>query len=335
LTAKAAQGDLRGLLDERTRSRQLADTQRQEVRQEQVTLEARRLGIHELKDKADLEQRQTNASTALQQQTQALLNADKTRMVIRQALDTLAKHWPDAEATLIEEHPQQGLKNPLSGVVETQEALDQLGDELARLLNRDWVDLDAMESSVQQTLTLEGRVNLSVRHWQETGRYVPDLSLRDWLSRVLDRRQQKRLQIQRQISQHQQDIQGLAQAKVTYPTFVRNALQAIAEALPEAQPQVLCDHVTVTDPEWQNVIEAYLGMARFGIMVEPEFEAEAARLVRGLPGTDARARVIQGARAQEDAARLTPKSNSLVRVLAFTHASAEAYLKASFGNVER
>ncbi|TGG95288.1 hypothetical protein E4656_02380 [Natronospirillum operosum] len=336
LTAKQAQTDLRDQLDERTRSRELAESQRQQVRQDQVRLEAKRMGIHELKDKAELDRQHGLASEQLQQQTQTLLTTDQTRVRLEQALQMISDRWTDAEALLVEDDTDaRRLHQAVDELPDAREALSGLGDELGRLLNRDWVDLEAMENSVQQTLALENRVNQWVRHWQEPGRYVPELSLRDWLARVLDRRQQKAQQLDRQISQQQQEVQALAQSQVSYPAFVRNALAAIAEAFPESDPQVLCEHVTVAEPEWQNAIEAYMGMTRFGIIVAPEYEADAARLVRRLPGADSRARVIQGARAREDAERQSLKSSSIAQVLKFSHATAEAYVKASFGAVER
>jgi hypothetical protein len=82
-------------------------------------------------------------------------------------------------------------------------------------------------------------------------------------------------------------------------------------------------------------IEGYLGGARFGILVEPEHEAEAIRIVRALPGRDNKARVIQGHKAAEDGAKITLDKDSIVHVLDFTHAVARDYLVASYGTVVR
>ncbi len=335
ITAKQSQTDLRDQLDERTKSRTLAEDQRQQVRQQQVTLEARRMGIGELKDKAELESRQQQASKALQTQTQTLLQTDQVRVRVTDALATIEQRWHDSLPTLLEEHPKGQLDGPMAELPAARDALSQLGDELGRLLNRDWVDTEAMENSVQQTLSLESTVNQWVNHWHDRGRYVPDLSLCDWLARVLDRRQQKQQQLNRDMQQQTREVQALRQSQVSYPAFVRNALDAIAAAYPDADPQVLCEHVTVSDPRWQNVVEAYMGMARFGIIVAPEFEADAAKLVRRLPGGDSRARVIQGEKARQDAERLSAKDASILGVLRFTHATAEAYVTASFASVER
>ncbi|WLD59260.1 hypothetical protein NFC81_05635 [Salinispirillum sp. LH 10-3-1] len=335
LTAKNAQTDLVDQFDQRTRERQLAETQRQQVRQEQVALEARRMGISELKDKAVLESTQEKASKVLQFTSQSLVTADKARVVLTRAIADIAQLWSSERERLQAEGLSKEALRLADDSPKLQQVLTQLGDELARLLNRDWVDLDAMENSVQSTLELESQINQWMKRWLEKDRYVENTSLRDWLAKVLDRRQQRLQQLERQWQQKSADTQALEQSRIHYPGFVRSALEAIRRQLPEADASVLCDHVSVTDSQWQNVVEAYLGLARFGIVVAPEYEAEAARIVRQLPGRDGRARVIQGTRAKEDVARLSPVKDSLVDVLAFSHATAKDYLLASYGNVQR
>src|SRR5690606_4365864 len=71
------------------------------------------------------------------------------------------------------------------------------------------------------------------------------------------------------------------------------------------------------------------------ILVDEQYEAEAIRIVRSLPGRDNSASVIQGGKALRDASRLKLPADSIVHVLEFTHAVARAYLIASYGNVVR
>ena len=113
------------------------------------------------------------------------------------------------------------------------------------------------------------------------------------------------------------------------------ALAAIRRECPKADPRVLCDHVEVTDPDWQMAIEGYLGGARFGILVEPEFEAEAIRILRRTGARRNRARVIQGEQARRDAERQSLPEDSIFHVLRFSHGVAEHYLRASYGSVVR
>src|SRR5690606_2929833 len=133
----------------------------------------------------------------------------------------------------------------------------------------------------------------------------------------------------------EREITRLDADQVSYPDYVERALTAIRQQCPQADPRVLCDHVEVKDARWQMAIEGYLGGARFSIIVSEEHEAEAIRIVRNLPGKNNRARVIQGKKAREDAARLTLDENSVVHVLEFSHAVAKAYLTASYGTVLR
>src|SRR5690606_4010533 len=123
---------------------------------------------------------------------------------------------------------------------------------------------------------------------------------------------------------------------VSYPAFVRVALDAIAAQCPKADARVLCDYVDVIDSEWQAAIEGYIGAARFGIIVDPAYEADAISVVRNMAGQGNRARIIQGDKARKDLEKSGDAvANSIIHVMNFSHATAEAYIKASYGNVQR
>src|SRR5690606_25960022 len=86
----------------------------------------------------------------------------------------------------------------------------------------------------------------------------------------------------------------------------------------------------------QMAIEGYIGGSRYGILVEPQHEATAIRIVRQLAGRERnRARVIQGDKARQDAERLTLPEDSVINVMRFNHRIAEYYLRASYGSVVR
>jgi len=74
-------------------------------------------------------------------------------------------------------------------------------------------------------------------------------------------------------------------------------------------------------------------MARFSIIVDADYEAEAIRIVRALPGRDNRARIIQGDKARCDTERMSLPADSIIHLLSFNHATARHYLTASYGNV--
>jgi chromosome segregation ATPase len=128
----------------------------------------------------------------------------------------------------------------------------------------------------------------------------------------------------------------LAAERVRYPDDVVEALKALHQQCPKADARVLCDYVEVKDPKWQMAIEGYLGGARFSILVDPDPEAEAIRIVRGLRGRHRnKARVIQGSKARQDAERLTVPEQSIVNTMTFSNKTAEHFIRASYGNVLR
>lgn len=97
---------------------------------------------------------------------------------------------------------------------------------------------------------------------------------------------------------------------------------------------MLCDYVEVVDPDWQMAVEGYIGGARFGIIVEPDYEAEAISIVRNMRGQGRnRARVIQASKAKRDADRMHLAGNSIINLMNFSHKSVEYYLTASYGSV--
>lgn len=153
------------------------------------------------------------------------------------------------------------------------------------------------------------------------------------------KRRQRYQTLSQQCEQKQQDIERLQAKQAVYPAFVERALTALRAQCPQADARVLCDYIEVTDARWQSAIEGYLGNARFSILVAAEHEADAIRIVRGMPsnygGRDNRARVIQGDKALRDAERSKPPADSIVQVLAFSHRIAQAFVLGAYGNVVR
>src|SRR6202041_3716909 len=162
-----------------------------------------------------------------------------------------------------------------------------------------------------------------------------DQSRRDAIAGANQVRRQRYTTVSMQLQAKQQEIARLEAEQIVYPSYVERALAAIRAQCPAADARVLCDHIEVTDARWQSAIEGYLGGARFGIIVDANYEALAIRIVRNLAGRDNKARVIQGAKALRDAARAKPLPESIVHVLEFSHKVAEAFVMASFGSVVR
>lgn len=129
-------------------------------------------------------------------------------------------------------------------------------------------------------------------------------------------------------------IAQLAQGRVTYPGTTQKALDLLSRQLPQSKPRVLCDLVEPRADTWQVVIEAYMGDARYGLIVEPDFEAQARRLVTSVLGRNSGS-VIQGALAQRNAERITLPPRSIVHELDIADPIAKAYVTAQYGTVEQ
>ncbi|MGD8588855.1 MAG: SbcC/MukB-like Walker B domain-containing protein [Chromatiales bacterium] len=323
---------------QREQQRSLADTEgdieqvrlrRASVHDQLVSLEAQRLGVDALKQKDQLEQARQRQERQLVEQGKSLLGQDnqlQQNLTESRLIDGLLPEIPElAELEA----------SALGKKVLRQGRLGEL--DLHALLQKDLTgDLAALESHLGEARELQSLHNAWVDHWREAGQAGDGQSRRDRLYRLGHEQNRQYEQLAGQRKQKVHEIERLQAARVSYPPYVERALEAIRKVCPEADPRVLCDHVEVKDPRWQAAIEGYLGGARFSILVEEAYEAEAIRILRRLPGRDNRARIIQGARAARDAARNgTLHKDSIVHVLEFSHAVARHYLTAGYGSVLR
>lgn len=122
--------------------------------------------------------------------------------------------------------------------------------------------------------------------------------------------------------------------RIRYPQSVEYAVKVINQYFPAAEVSVLCDHIEVLDKTWQQAIEGYLGGTRYNIIVAPKFEASASELVRSLKSVNAK--IIQGSLAKKDSESISNiKSNSIIKLLKFSHPTAKHFMYASFANVEQ
>lgn len=310
----------------------LAEQRRQQLREQLVELEAQRLGVDALRQKDELERRRDQAHQHLAEHGRELLTQDNRVEENSGHLRLIAGGLQ--AAGLRADLPQLTDLETLSLAREAQER-GRRGDlDLSRLLQQDLTgDLTALETYLDQAREAQRAINRLHRQLREDD--GSGVARRDRLADLYAERRRRYDHLASQQRQKQGEVERLESRQVSYPPYVERALAAIREQCPQADPRVLCDHVEVSDPRWQAAIEGYLGGARFGILVEPAHEAEAIRIVRALPGRDNRARVIQGHKAAEDAARLQLDKHSIVHLLAFTHAVARDYLGASYGAVVR
>lgn len=303
-----------------------------QLRETLISLEAQRQGIPALQEKDTLEkdrstlQQQLNTSAAelLTQSAHLQRNLRSARALKEMlALPSLTAELPqitDMEARRI--------------VGQVLESAGNSDAELSRVLQKDLThDLAMLEKHLDDARRAERAHAELTEYWQR--REPPAESRRDLVANAHQIRRQRYEQLSAQLAQRQAEIARLEAKQVVYPPYVERALAAIRAQCAQADARVLCDHLEVTDSRWQSAIEGYLGGARFGIIVDAEYEAQAIRIVRALAGRDNRARVIQGAKALKDAARIKALPESLVHVLKFTHAVAQAYVVASYGTVVR
>lgn len=328
LEREAAERDLAATLSQL----ELAAVRHMQLRNTVISLEAQRQGIPALQRKDALETERAGVNTKFAGTAAVLLGQDqKVQRNLRSAqaltgllaLPSVSADLPDA-ATLES-------RMLLRATLETA----QLGDvDLPRYLQMDLTnDLARLEGHLDEARIAQRSHNELYEFWRR--RDAANECRRDAVAQSSQLRRQRYASLSSQLQNKQQEIERLEAKQIVYPPYVDRALAAIQAQCPQADARILCDHIEVTDARWQSAIEGFMGGARFGIIVDPDYETQAIRIVRGLPGRDNKARVIQGAKALRDAARSKPLPESIAHVLEFTHKVAEAFVMASFGSVVR
>ena len=338
LDAKHKQQALRENAASHSQALALCEARRDEINQLILAATARRLGVPALRDKDQLEQEKVAQEKIIHDHVPELLKQDKQLQTNIEAAQQCAQALRNTSITL--EIP--ALKDGhLHQLVKTLTADATLVD-IHQLLNRDWIDISPLAKRLDSVLAQQKSHNLFVHHLFSLDANLAishqgtKVNLRDQLAHERDKRRASAERLQKAIETKRREIQMLEARQVNYPQFVRVALDAITHQCPKADARVLCDYVNVIDREWQAAIEGYIGAARFGIIVAPEYEAEAIAIVRNISGQANRARVIQGDKARKDLEKSGDfPSNSILHVMNFSHATAEAYLKASYANVQR
>ena len=297
-----------------------------------VSLEAQRQGIPALQQKDTLEKERTALDDKLTLAVTALLQQDRQLQANVRSIRALEELL--ATPALMTELPHLTDMDAQRRVREARHAEAASDFDLPALLQRDLTnDITKLERHLDDARRAQ-RAHLELfDYWQK--RAAAEDSRRHQLVAAQMQRRSRYDQLSRDWQQKQQDILRLEAKQVVYPQYVERALAAIRAQCPHADARVLCDHIEVADARWQAAIEGYLGGARFGIIVDEQYEAQAIRIVRALAGRENRARVIQGAKALRDAARTKVPTDSIVQVLKFSHAIVQAYVTASYGTVVR
>ena len=296
-----------------------------------VELEAQRQGIPALKDKDQLEKTIEQNSAKLSQHARPLLEQDQQFSKNRDQAQKLKQQIQDAGLALdLPDLERPDFNSRLKAVVD---GAGDSGIDMQTLLTQDHAGIANLESKLDKLIDSEKAHHaLAERLHNSTDKSI---SIRDAVLGQVTQRRQKQIRLTEQTNAKKREVLRLENQSVSYPHFVEAALKAINTQCPQARPNVLCDFINVNEAEWQMSIEGYLGGSRFCIIVEPEFEAEAAKIVRNMPGRRNGAKVIQGWKAQRDASKLTPPNNSILNVMSFDHKIAEYYVKGAYGNVVR
>ncbi|WP_288129584.1 SbcC/MukB-like Walker B domain-containing protein [Microbulbifer sp.] len=324
---KSRQKDNRADLERTAQEIQQSEGRVRQLSEELVAIQAQRQGISALRSKDELDQKIADANRTLSSLASPLAVQQQAFADNRAAAGELLSLLNSTSIALEVPAFSDG------GLLKSIKAVGRSDDlpELQGLLGKDWIDLSAQESLREQVAAAEAVQN---RLAQQLADAEPGTAtLRDLLNEQVSRGDLKVQQLQKQLHAQESRIHHLQSNRVRYPQYVDLALAAIREQCPQAEPQVLCDFVEVVDDRWQMAVEGYLGGARFSIIVDPDYEAEAIRIVRGMSGRGNRARVIQGEKARRDAERMDTPQKSIIDLMAFSHKTAEHYLRASYGTV--
>ncbi|WP_428242058.1 ATP-binding protein [Gynuella sp.] len=333
LDTKEQQKNIREAIDQSRKDRELAARRRDQLHEQLVNIEAQRKGIGALQAKDEYE-KQIRSNTdklhalvpKLLEQVKSLEGAAQANRSIQQLL---------SQSSLSADIPELGQRSLLTQVKAVIAKSEQEQIDFPRLLGKDLAGLAALEDHLDTALVSQKQLNQWRDTWFNHEQSRTGMSLRDQVARLVEQRDQKLQGIRRQVAVKQADIDSLSTMQVNYPAYTRAAIEAIRRECPQADPRVLCDYIEVIDPDWQSALEGYIGGARFSIIVEPEFEAEAIRIVRSMPGRDNRARVVQGSKARSDAERMKVPANSIVHLMEFNHAVVKGYITATYGSVEQ
>lgn len=329
---KKQQSDIQRDIAQTREKFSVCEERRHQIHDERVALEAQRQGVGALKTKDDLEQSIKKLNRALadiaeplmKQGTQISRNIDATKTLQHQL----------SQCSLSVDIPELDSKAFRLQAKSLLEQRDAESLDFSRLLASDWVGIEQLEQQLDALIAIDAKHQAWAASLHGDDEQAGGSSIRDKVALQLSHSKQKKVSIDAKLALKEKEIARLESAKTNYPLYVDNAISAIRKHCPKANPQVLCDFIEVTDPAWQMAIEGYIGGARFSIIVEPEFEAEAIQIVRNMPDAKRnKARVIQGDKARKDAARGSLAKDSIMHVMHFNHKTAESYIAASYGGV--
>src|SRR5690606_29851019 len=236
------------------------DRRRQQLHQAIVSLEARRQGVPALRDKDLLQEEIARQQKKLAEFARPVLtHLQQLQHNIEAAADLLEQLQRTSAAVDIPALEQQTFIQLTRHIAQNNAAREL---DARQLLNQDWIDPSNLNEKITAIIGWQNQQNRLVEQIAATGVE----GLREAVYTLVARRNESRQRLQRELSEKTREIQLLKDQQVKYPPYVEHALKVIRDAMPAADPKVLCDYVEVTDARWQMAIEGYMGGARFGIM---------------------------------------------------------------------
>ncbi len=327
----ATREEIESSLDERRGIEHRLAALESELRQadrERVVLQAERNGHPVLTRKGELEEELETLRQEQFDQTSRLLSALETVQKKLNILPQLKSPVPEGD---------DELAKGLLGLLQTGAPLQALDIGEYR---RHLMEVIQKEAGLYQPEAFAAFVERA--GGSRIDRLLADI--RDRVSRRggLDERQlllQQRLRDEHQrlsgeLKETEAQLDRLQRGEPPLPRETESALALLRREQPGARPRVLCELIEMAPgfDDWQPVIEAYLGGNRFVILVEPEYESSATRLLK--QHRLHRCKIVQGERARRDAAQRFVEPHTLPACLKVDDPTALAYLLGTYGNVK-
>lgn len=144
-----------------------------------------------------------------------------------------------------------------------------------------------------------------------------------------------RAELQKEQTALDAELRLLQSGRSPAPDDVHAAVLMLEKDLPQSRPKMLA---ALVEPKhnstWQQAIEGYMARDRFSIIVEPDFEAQAIRLVkRRFPRRSPK--VVQGSKAVDDTRSMSLTPVAILHEITCQHPVAKAYLMAQYGRVRK
>ncbi|MCP4746821.1 MAG: AAA family ATPase [Desulfobacteraceae bacterium] len=281
------------------------------------TLEIKRQGFNVLVRKEQLEKELVRHASQWKQHTNQLLTANLSRSRNRQRAVKLEQALKQDQSWLSALQARK-CKELLNNLIK-KDPWDVL--PLEQMLNEK--QHEALNECSEQACDIENTHNTLVNELYAQSEFFTKIFFQS--QAAINTLLEKQARLEQQIRQLENANQ------VSYPASVQKAISVIANRYPKADPRVLCDHIEVSNAQWQVAIESLLGKNRFLILVAPDYEARAVKLLenQGLH----KSAIVQGKKASADARRCNLAKNSIFNLMRFSHHLAESYFKAGYGSV--